>query len=105
MALDISQLDTHTHTLLAYIYSNAGAGCIASTNKTSSLTRHIAIRHFVCRGLVRSGDVAYGHVPGTNNIADMNTNKALEHIKQWGYVAIVIAKPALKMSEATERAE
>ena len=79
--------------LVEFTYTVKGARFIASTDKNSSLTRHIAIRHFFCRELVRSGEVDFGHVPGTDNLADMAT-KPLEHVKQAEYATLILAKPS-----------
>ena len=42
---------------------------------------------------MRSGEVEFGHVPGTDNLADMAT-ELLEHMKQAEYAALVLAKPS-----------
>jgi hypothetical protein len=66
-----------------------GATFIASTDKTSSNTRHIAVRHFYCREKVQSGEIVFGHVDGTDNPADMLT-KPLERVKLEQYASVLM---------------
>ena len=66
-----------------------GATFIASTDKTSANTRHIAVRHFYCREKVLTGEVVFGHVDGIDNPADMLT-KPLERVKLEQYATVVM---------------
>ena len=72
-----------------------GATFIASTDKTSANTRHIAVRHFYCREKVKTGEIIFGHVDGIDNPADMLT-KPLERVKLEQYATVLmdsITKP------------
>jgi hypothetical protein len=66
-----------------------GAIFIASTDKTSSNIRHVAVRHFYCREAVENGDVEFGHVDGIDNPADMLT-KCLDRVKLNQYIGAIM---------------
>ena len=66
-----------------------GATFIASTDKTSANTRHIAVRHLYCREKVSTGEVDFGHVDGIDNPADILT-KPLERVKLEQYATVVM---------------
>jgi hypothetical protein len=55
---------------------NQGTKALAQNDVTSGKTKHIAIRYFFVRDLVKDGSITLGFVPTNDNIADLMT-KAL----------------------------
>jgi hypothetical protein len=59
---------------------NQGAKALAVNDVTNGRSRHIDIRHFYCRDLVRSGAIVVGFVQSADNVADLMTKALSEPV-------------------------
>jgi hypothetical protein len=57
---------------------NQGTKGLAANDVTNGVSKHIAIRHFFIRDLVKDGSITVGFVPTTDNVADLMTKALAE---------------------------